>query len=122
MGRAVIPLVRAGGPVVDKFVADRLPGFAAVIGTLHQLSEPAGGLRRIDAIRIGGRTLHVINFPAAEKRPADIPSLALSIGGQNESALVRAHQDTDFAHRDLLSPTACVENVTYGKTSGIWES
>src|SRR5665213_903958 len=40
VGRAVIPLVRAGYAVIDEFVANRFPRRAAVIGALDDLSEP----------------------------------------------------------------------------------
>ena len=65
MRRAVVPLVRAGNAVVVELVADRLPGLAAVVGALDQLAEPAAGLRRIESIRIDGRSLDVVNLPAA---------------------------------------------------------
>ena len=67
--RAVVPLVRAGDAVVDELVADRLPGLAAVVGALDQLPEPAAGLRRIQPIRVGGRSLEVIDLPAGEVGP-----------------------------------------------------
>ena len=51
MRRAVVPLVRAGNAVVCELVADRLPGLAAVVGALDDLSEPAAGLRRIQPVR-----------------------------------------------------------------------
>ena len=97
MRRAVVPLVRAGHAVVDELVADRLPRLAAVVGALDHLPEPAAGLRRIDAIRVDGRSLEVIDLPAAEVRAADVPLLALAIGRQDKRALLGAHQ-----HPDLL--------------------
>src|SRR6266436_8164392 len=94
MLRAVIPLMRgerfAGcvRGVVDKLVARGLrgtggrrlsgrrsglmPGFAAVIGALNDLPKPATGLRCIQAIRIGGRSLEMVKFPAREMRTADV--------------------------------------------------
>ena len=73
--RAVVPLVRAGDAVVDELVADRLPGLAAVVGALDQLPEPAAGLRGIQPIRVGGRSLEVVDLPAAKMRTADVPPL-----------------------------------------------
>ena len=64
--RAVIPLVRAGDAVVHELVAHRLPRLAAIVGALDQLPEPAAGLRRIQPIRIGGRSLEVVDLPARE--------------------------------------------------------
>src|SRR5438105_15619570 len=58
--RAVIVLVGAGLALVHELVAHRLPGLPAVVGALDQLPEPAGRLRGIDAVRIGGSTLDVI--------------------------------------------------------------
>ena len=78
MLRAIVPLVRGercagfGGDVIDELVALPLgeafggrgrlarrgprlvPGSAAVVGALNNLSEPATRLRRVDPIRIGG--------------------------------------------------------------------
>src|ERR1044072_1464202 len=39
------------------------PGLAAIVGALNDLTKPAAGLRRIDAVRVHGRTLHVVNLP-----------------------------------------------------------
>ncbi len=64
--RAVVPLVRAGNAVVGEVVADGRPGFAAVVGALHDLAEPAGGLRGVEAVWVGGRALEVVDFPAGE--------------------------------------------------------
>ena len=52
MRRAVVPLMRAGHAVVLELVADRLPRLAAIVGSLHDLPEPAGALRRVEAIRV----------------------------------------------------------------------
>src|SRR6476659_5948213 len=40
------------------------PRFAAVVRALNDLSKPAAGLRRVDAVRVHGRTLHVVNLPS----------------------------------------------------------
>ena len=90
MRRAVVPLMSARDTVVAELVADRLPRPATVVGALDQLAEPAAGRRRVQPVRIGGRALQVIDFPAAEMRPVDIPLLALSVRCQDESALARA--------------------------------
>ncbi len=100
--RAVVPLVRAGDAVVDELVADRLPGLAAVVGALDQLPEPAAGLRRIQPIRIDGRSLEVVDLPAPEVGAADVPPFALAVRRQDERALPRTHQDPYSAHVVLL--------------------
>src|SRR5262249_14223271 len=40
-----------------RFAAGRVPGLAAVVGALNDLSEPAAGLRAVDAVGILGRAL-----------------------------------------------------------------
>src|SRR5260370_22994036 len=101
MLRAVVPLVRgerlAGfvRRVVSELVARRLrrtgrrrfsggrsrlvPGFAAILGALNNLAEPAAGLRCVNAIRIGRRSLQVIHFPACKMWAADVPLFALAV-------------------------------------------
>ena len=74
MRRAVIPLVRSGDAVVDELVADRLPGLAAVAGTLDQLPKPAARLGRVQAVRIEGRALQMVDFPAREMRARSHPT------------------------------------------------
>src|SRR5262249_31528927 len=54
--------------------------------------------RRVEPVRIGRRTLEVINLPAPEMRPADIPLLTLAVGLEDERALARANEDPDSAH------------------------
>src|SRR4051812_17813489 len=91
---AVVPHVRARNTVVNEFVTlafrhsvgsffhsttRRLPGFAAVIGTLNDLAEPCARLRSEDAVRINRRTLHVINFPTGKVRTVNFPVLALAV-------------------------------------------
>ncbi len=90
--RAVIPLVGAGHAVVDELVPDRLPGFAAVFGALNQLAEPAAGLRRVEAVRIDGRTFEVIDFPAGEVGAIDLPLFAFAVRGEDERAFARADE------------------------------
>src|SRR6266498_1517256 len=50
----------------------RLPRLAAVARALDDLSEPPARLRRVQAVRIGGGSLHVINLPAGEVRAAHV--------------------------------------------------
>src|SRR5437879_1814139 len=119
---AVMPLVRrkwlAGFSrrIVNKFVALALrhplwsrgrlarrgaglvPGLAAVVRALNDLPEPPACLRCINSIRVGGRTLHVIDLPAAKIRAPDLPFLTLAVGTKNECASARTSENTDMAH------------------------
>src|SRR6516225_12015949 len=118
MLRAIVPLMRrerrAGG-VVNKLVAfafwratrpggfargcARLePGFAAVVGTLNDLAEPAAGLRGVDAIGVGGRALQIVHLPSRKMGTVDFPVLALAVRGENECALAGANQYANRAH------------------------
>ncbi len=74
---AVVPLVGPRVAVICEFVADRFPGFAAIVGALDGLPEPAAGLRCIDPVRINGRALEMVNLPTREMRAADIPLVRL---------------------------------------------
>src|SRR5437016_9939555 len=84
MLRAVVPLMRAGDAVVNELVAlallhsavalqflgaaaRRHPGFAAVVRSLNDLSEPTARLRRVNPVRINRRPFHVINLPAGKR-------------------------------------------------------
>src|SRR5262249_48077196 len=96
---AVVVLVRAGDALVLELVAGRLPGLAAVVRALHDLSGPTAGLGSIDAVRIGGRSLHMVDLPAGEVRSADFPFFALSVGFEQERAFARAGQHSYFTHR-----------------------
>src|SRR5436309_13932449 len=110
---AVVELVRgerlAGirRRVVDEFVAlasrhavrrlghpaaRRLPRLAAVARALDDLAVPPAGLRRVQAVRIGGGFLHVVVLPACEVRAADIPALALVVRCQYDRPLSGTHQ------------------------------
>ncbi len=102
VGCPVVPLVRAGGAVVEELVPHRLPGLAAVVGAMDHLAEPVADLRGVDPIRIDRRPLQVVDFQAAEVRPGDLPVLALAIGRQDEGALVCPHQNSHPAHLPLL--------------------
>src|ERR1035438_1380792 len=123
MLRAVVELVRGerlagfGRHVVDELVARAfrgtrrgrfsgrcsglVPGLPAIVRALNQLSEPAAGLRCIQPIGIGRRSLHVIHLPARKVRPANIPFFAFAIRRQDECALSRADQNSYVAHRFL---------------------
>ena len=72
-----------------------MPGFAAVVGALNDLAEPAAGLRGVDAVRIDGRALEVVDLPAGEVRAADVPLLALAVGGEDERAFAGADQQIE---------------------------
>src|ERR1039458_7456258 len=96
--------------------ARRLPRLATVIRALNDLSEPAATLRCIQTVRVNGRTLHMINLPAAKLEAADIPFFALAICGQDERALFCANQDSYFAHRFL--PRLSYSNHTEPKSFG----
>src|ERR1700733_4581375 len=98
MGGTVIPLVGAGYAVIEKLVPDRLPGPAAVIRSLNQLPEPARALRSVEPIGIGRRAFEVINLPAAEMRPGDVPPVALPVRTQDERALARPDEHPHATH------------------------
>src|SRR5215472_1899727 len=91
--------MRAGSAVVPEFLAGRLPGLAAVVRALDLLSEPAGGLGRIDPVGIGRRPLEVIHLPAGEEGAVHGPLVALAVGGEDERALPGADQYPHSAHR-----------------------
>src|SRR5207245_6453407 len=61
---AVVPLMGARFALVDELVIERFPGLATVVGALDHLPVPAGGLRPVDAIRIRGRAIDVVNITA----------------------------------------------------------
>src|SRR3954447_9408935 len=88
----------AGHGGVAEVVADGLPALAAVVGALHDLAVPARGLRRVDAVGIGGRSPQVVHLPAAPQRPPDLPVLALAVGRQHERTLARPHEHPHATH------------------------
>src|SRR4051794_18672104 len=104
MRRAVVPLVSTGNAVVGEVITDRFPRLTAIIGTLYNLSGPAAGLRRIDAVRIGGRTLHVIDFPAREVGTAYVPVSACAVGFKYEGTLSCADENSYVTHVASVSP------------------
>ena len=125
--RAVVPLVRrerlAGfrRRVVDELVALALghavgrrgrlagrrarlvPRFAAVVGALNDLPEPAAGLRGVDAVRIDAANPSGDRSPSRRNAGRRRSTFALAVGRENERALARADQDSYSAHAyDLL--------------------
>src|SRR5207248_664128 len=101
--RPVVPLVRAGNAVVRKLIADRLPRLAPVVGALDQLPKPAAGLRRIQPVRFHGRTLEVVDFPAREMGPGNVPLLSLAVRCQDERTLARTNQNPHPTHTSSFS-------------------
>src|SRR5688572_5685586 len=65
-----------------------LPSFAAIVGTLNDLPEPAAGLRCIDTVRVNWRTFEMVNVPARKIRATYLPVFALAIRGQDKRAFV----------------------------------
>src|ERR1700686_2957407 len=102
--RAIVPLVSAGYAVLDELVVHGLPRLPSVVGALNHLTVPAGGLGHIQPIRIGGRTLQMVDLPAPKVRTADVPLFALSVGRQDERALTCTHQHPYLAHVDFIPP------------------
>src|SRR5438105_2830417 len=80
----------------------RPPRLAAIARALDHLTEPTARLRPVEAIGIGGRSLEVIDLPAAEMRTAHVPALACAVRGQNERALAGADEYTYPTHASLL--------------------
>src|ERR1043166_3852433 len=48
------------------------PRFAAIVGALNDLSKPAAGLRRINAVRIHGRAFKMVHLPTGEVWTTDV--------------------------------------------------
>src|SRR5438105_11647924 len=46
-------------------------GFAAIVGALNDLAEPAAGLRGVNAVGVRGCALQVVYLPAGKMRAAD---------------------------------------------------
>src|SRR5581483_3804128 len=101
---AVIPLMRAWDPVVNKLVAltfrhairtlqflraapRGVPRFSAVIRAWNDLAEPSTGLGRVNAVRIDWGSFHMINLPARKMRSANLPPFARAICRQDERTL-----------------------------------
>ena len=102
MRRPVIPLMRSRHALIRKLVSHRSPRLSAVVRPLQNLSKPPARLRRIQAVRIHRRSLHVVHLPPRKKRPAHLPILPLAIGAQHKSPLLRPHQHSYTAH--AMSP------------------
>ena len=100
--RPVVPLVWTDLALVAELVALWFPGQAAVVGSLDHLTEPAAGRCGVEPIRIGRRTRQVVGLPSGEMRTADIPVLAVAIGGQDERSLAGPDQHSYTTHRALL--------------------
>src|SRR5207253_3216156 len=79
--------------------------------TLNDLPKPTAGLRSIDAIGVNRRAFDVINLPSGKMRAADLPTVALAIGTEDECAFARACEYSYFAHWIDLSyletPVTC---------------
>src|ERR1700674_4399714 len=88
----------AGNAVVHELVTDGLPRLSPIILALNLLPKPAAGLRRIQPVRIDGRTLQMVDLPAPKERATDIPLLAFAIRCQDKGALPRTHQNSYSAH------------------------
>src|SRR5262252_7146267 len=101
MRRSVVSLMRPRDAVVQKQVADWLPGFAAVIGTLYQLPKPSAVLRGIQPLCVSWRSLQMEYLPPGKLGTRNLPLFARCIGGQDECAFARPHQNSYTAHLSL---------------------
>src|SRR5262245_913415 len=93
-----MPCGRVGGRLAGRR-ARLVPGLAAVVGALNDLPEPAAGLRAIEAVRVGGRALEVVDLPPGEHWTIDLPLIALAVGREDERAFARPDEDSYAAHR-----------------------
>src|SRR5207245_8937414 len=82
---------------------------AALGAARHHRADAASGLRVVDPVRIGGRSLQMVDLPAPEVSAAHIPPLALSVRGQDECALACADQYSYTAH--AVTPSRAWENL-----------
>src|SRR5262245_33360390 len=101
MRRAVVPLVRTGEACIHDVVADWPPRLSAVAGSLDELPEPSTVLRRIEAIQVSCRSLHMVDPPAGKVGASDVPPFALCIRSQYECTLARPDQRSHTAHLSL---------------------
>src|SRR5207245_10159690 len=90
------PVRRGGGLALRR--ARLVPGLPSVVGALDDLPEPAARLRRVAPVRIGRRSLDVVDLPPREVRTLDVPFPALAVRGQDEGALPGADQDSHSSH------------------------
>src|SRR6059036_1971077 len=81
-------LARLGHPLAPR----RLPLLAAVARALDDLPEPGARLGSVQPVRVGRRSLEVVDLPAREVGPADLPLVALPVRRHDERALARADQ------------------------------
>src|SRR2546423_7818704 len=83
---------------VAEVVADGVPRAAAVVRTLDELAEPPGRLRGVEPVRVGRRALDVVDLPAAEVRPADVPLLAVPVRREDERPLAGPDRYSHSVH------------------------
>src|SRR5579864_2393609 len=95
---AVVPFVRTRHSFVLKLVSHCLPGIAAVIGSLHHLTKPAGVLGGVEAIRVNRRTFNMVDLPARKMGPAYFPMFTLPVSAQDKSSLSGTNQHSYSAH------------------------
>src|SRR5690606_13691218 len=96
--------LRVQARVLDPILARRarlLPCLAAVVRALDDLTAPARRLRRVDAVRIDRRALHVKDLPAGEEGSRNGPVVALAVRRQDESPFSSADQDSYCRHCTL---------------------
>src|SRR5262245_59328754 len=117
MRRTVVPLMRSGNAVVDELVVHRLPRLAAVVRSLDELPEPAAGLRRVEPVRIGCRSLEVIDLPASKERTTHVPFLTLAVRRQDKRALARAYEHPYAAHPPTLLRVYCIVDPASSKST-----
>src|SRR6185503_1643931 len=55
------------------------PRLAAVVRALNDLAKPATRLRCVNAVRVNGRTFHVVNLPSGKVWATYVPVLTFSI-------------------------------------------
>src|SRR5262245_42075813 len=92
---------RGGGRLAGRR-SGLVPCLATVIRALNDLSKPAARLRSVQPIRISGRSLEMIDFPARKVGTADVQPFALCVRCQDERALARPNQYSYSAHNLLL--------------------
>src|SRR5690606_40025944 len=66
-----------------------LPDALPIARALDDLAEPATRLRRVDAVGIRRRSLHVVHLPAREVRPGHGPLLALAVRREEDRKSTR---------------------------------
>jgi hypothetical protein len=89
---AIVVLVSARVALVEKFVADCLPGPTTVFRTLNDLSEPTGGLRNVQSICVDRGASHVVDLPATEVWTINLPILPALIRREDECTLLSANK------------------------------